>query len=412
MMLKRFLTMLLAAAGLFTLCACAGTPEQESQSEPVSEAPSSESSAPSSETPEPESWLDALSSEPFAIFDFSEGKDMYGDKTVNIIGDSISQGLNSDLFYDYSWAALFKEAIAKKYGTHNIGFVSLLDRTNEAVPGREIHTVSFPQGEWERYYVSGNTPGGMSYATHEQGAILRIEVNRHEGGKDRHINGFYVYYPEGPYRSTITVQVNGQELAVIDANRSEVNGCGRSEYIALPENCPDEVQIDLIAGDCTNKSVIISGISYIDDPNDLIVNNYSLSGIELVQIDDDALQKMCKANVVILTLGTNDAGLGADIGIFNSKLDRVKYACQENGSLLIIGNMIWDREADPDYASAYKNALRDAADEAGGYYLDFNFARIRSDKFLEASRPWDVHPTVVGHDLIAKVLCEYLENQE
>lgn len=412
MMLKRFLTMLLAAAGLFTLCACAGTPEQESQSEPVSEAPSSESSAPSTEAPEPESWLDALSSEPFAIFDFSEGKDMYGDKTVNIIGDSISQGLNSDLFYDYSWAALFKEAIAKKYGTHNIGFVSLLDRTNEAVPGREIHTVSFPQGEWERYYVSGNTPGGMSYATHEQGAILRIEVNRQEGGKDRHINGFYVYYPEGPYRSTITVQVNGQELAVIDANRSEVNGCGRSEYIALPENCPDEVQIDLIAGDCTNKSVIISGISYIDDPDDLIVNNYSLSGIELVQIDDDALQKMCKANVVILTLGTNDAGLGADIGIFNSKLDRVKYACQENGSLLIIGNMIWDREADPDYASAYKNALRDAADEAGGYYLDFNFARIRSDKFLEASRPWDVHPTVIGHDLIAQVLCEYLENQE
>ena len=53
----------------------------------------------------------------------------------------------------------------------------------------------------------------------------------------------------------------------------------------------------------------------------------------------------------------------------------------------------------------------DAADEAGGYYLDFNFARIRSDKFLEASRPWDVHPTVVGHDLIAQVLCEYLENQ-
>ena len=411
MLKKRFLTMFLAAASLFTLCACAGAPTQESQSEPASEAPSSEAPAVSSEVSEPENWLDALTSEPFAIFDFSEGKDMYGDKTINIIGDSISQGLNSDLFYDYSWAALFKEAIAKKYGTHNIGYVSLLDRTNEAVPGREIHTISFPQGEWERYYVSGNTPGGMSYATHQQGSVLRIEVNRHEGGKDRHINGFYVYYPEGPYRSTITVQVNGQELTVINANRSEVNGCARSEYIALPANCPDDVQIDLIAGDCTDKSVIVSGISYIDDPNALIVNNYSLSGIQLVDIEDTALQNMCKANVVILTLGTNDAGLGADIGIFNSKLDRVKYACQENGSLLIVGNMIWDREADPDYASVYKTALRNAADEAGGYYLDFNFAHIRSDKFLEASRPWDVHPTVIGHDLIAQVLCEYLENQ-
>ena len=143
MLKKRFLTMFLAAASLFTLCACAGTPTQESQSEPASEAPSSEAPAASSEAPAPENWLDALSAEPFAIFDFSEGKDMYGDKTINIIGDSISQGLNSDLFYDYSWAALFKEAIAKKYGTHNIGYVSLLDRTNGLCPAaRSIPSAS------------------------------------------------------------------------------------------------------------------------------------------------------------------------------------------------------------------------------------------------------------------------------
>ena len=34
---------------------------------------------------------------------------------------------------------------------------------------------------------------------------------------------------------------------------------------------------------------------------------------------------------------------------------------------------------------------------------------IRSEEFLEVSRPWDVHPTVIGHKLIAQVLCEYLE---
>jgi len=357
----------------------------------------------------PESWLDDFTADPYSVFDFSEGKDMYGDKTINIIGDSISQGLNSDLFYDNSWASLFKEVIAKKYGTHNIGYVSLLDRTNEAVPGREMHTISFPNGEWDRYYVSGNTPGGMSYATHQQGSILRIEVNRQEGGKDRHINGFYIYYPEGPYRSTFTVQVNGQEVAQIDANRSEENGCARSAYIPLPENCPDDVQIDLIAGDCTDKSVIISGISYIDDPEELIVNNYSLSGIRLVDIDDATLKNMCKANVVILTLGTNDSGTGVDISWFQSKLESVKQACEENGSLLIVGNMIWDRADDPDYAADFKAALRNAAEAVGGYYIDMNTARIRSDEFLETSRPWDVHPTVVGHKLIAQVLCEYLE---
>lgn len=403
---KRLLSVFLMAVSLFTLCGCGGgastpsTPSTEPSNEDVT--PSTEQQTAS------ESWLDAYSSEPFAVFDFSEGKDMYGDKTINIIGDSISQGLNSDLFYDNSWASLFKEVIAKKYGTYNIGYVSLLDRTNEAVPGREMHTITF-DGAWDRYYVSGNTPGGMSYATHEAGAVMHIEVNRMEGGKDRHINGFYVYYPEGPYRSTITVKVNGEQMAVIDANRPEENGCARSAYIALPENCPDLVQIDLIAGDCTNKSVIISGISYIDDPNALIVNNYSLSGIRLADIEDTALQNMCKANVVILTLGTNDSGTGIDIGTFKSKLDRVVFACQENGSLLIVGNMIWDRENDPNYASAFKNALHNAADAAGGYYLDMNFAKIRSPEFLEVSRPWDVHPTVTGHKLIAQVLCEYLE---
>lgn len=408
---NKIVSLLLAAASLCTLCACGGQQAQESTPIPSDAvSPSSGQTHPTKPVTDPENWLDAVSVDPFTVFDFTAGKDMYGDKTINIIGDSISQGLNSDLFYDNSWASLFKEAIAKKYGTHNIGYVSLLDRTNEAVPGREIHTVSFPNGEWDRYYVSNNTPGGLSYATHEQGAILRIAVNRQEGGKDRHINGFYVYYPEGPYRSTITVQVNGQTVAQIDANRMEENSCARSDYIPLPEGCGDEIEIDLIAGDCNNKSVIISGISYIDDPEDIVVNNYSLSGICLTDIDDSTLQNMCKANVVILTLGTNDAGLGRDLGTFKSKLNRVVYACQENGSLLIVGNMIWDRENDPNYAAAFKNALRDAAGSAGGYYLDLNFARIRSDKFLEASRPWDVHPTVVGHKLIAQVLCEYLED--
>lgn len=410
----KFLAIPLALICLLSLCACGGDtkPAEETTEAPTTLTDETEATneTEATEVTEALQWPENVSEEPFAIFDFSEGKDMYGDKTVNIIGDSITQGLNSELFYDNSWAALFKEVMAKKYGTHNIGFTSLLAETNEAVPGYELHKLSFPNGEdqWEKYYVSTSAPGGLSYATHTQGAILRLSLNRMEGGKDRHINGFYVYYPEGPYRSTITVTVNGQTVAELDANRSEENWCKRSDYIAIPDGCGDELVIDMIAGDCNNKSVIINGISYIDDPEDIIINNYSLSGIRLGDIGDATLMEMCKANVVILTLGTNDAGFG-DIGTFNSKLDRVVYACQENGSLLIVGNMIWERANDPDYGSTFKNALRDAASEAGGYYLDLNFARIRSDEFLEPTREWDVHPTVIGHKLIAEVFTEYLE---
>ena len=398
---KRLLAGCLVAVSLLALCACSADTPKPSEEQPTN----GETEA----TTQPESWLDAFSDQPFAVFDFSEGKDMYGDKAINIIGDSISQGLNSVEFYDNSWASLFKEVLAKKYGTHNIGYVSLLDRTEEVVPCRELHTVSFPNGEWERYYVSGNTPGGFAYATHQQGSILRIELNRHEGGIDRHINGFYVYYREGPYRGAFTVQVNGQELAVIEANRPEENNCARSAYIALPEDCPDQVQIDLIAGDCTDKSVIISGISYMDDPNDPVVNNYSVSGIKLLDVDDVVLNQMCKANVVMLTLGTNDCWMNSDIHAFRKKLEIVTRSCRENGSLLIVGNMILEQPGNPDFGLVYKTALREAADEGGGYYLDFNIAKHRDDRFLDANRPGDGHPTAIGHDLIAQVLCEYLD---
>ncbi|MDD6160537.1 MAG: SGNH/GDSL hydrolase family protein, partial [Oscillospiraceae bacterium] len=73
-------------------------------------------------------WLDQISTESFRVFDFTEGKDLYGDRSISIIGDSITQGRIAPLHYDQSWVALFKKALSKKYGTHNMGYVSLLDR--------------------------------------------------------------------------------------------------------------------------------------------------------------------------------------------------------------------------------------------------------------------------------------------
>ena len=89
---KRFMATCMMAASLFTMCACGSGNSASTTEETMNNVTST------TEQSQPENWLDAVSDKPFAVFDFSEGKDMYGDKTVNIIGDCLSQGLNSDLF--------------------------------------------------------------------------------------------------------------------------------------------------------------------------------------------------------------------------------------------------------------------------------------------------------------------------
>jgi hypothetical protein len=50
-----------------------------------------------------------------AMLNFDKGLDMFGEKSISIIGDSISQGKNTEKMYNDSWVSLFKNAINKKY---------------------------------------------------------------------------------------------------------------------------------------------------------------------------------------------------------------------------------------------------------------------------------------------------------
>ena len=147
-------------------------------------------------------------------------------------------------------------------------------------------------------------------------------------------------------------------------------------------------------------------ISYIDKPATVTVNNYSVSGIKLVDIDDVVLESLAKANYVIFTLGTNDAGTNADINEFQRKVNIVVNACKANGSTLIVGDVIWPRYGNDYWATQYKNVLRQAAIDANGYFIDFTTLSL--SKVLNTSK--DIcHPTIEGHKLIAEKLCSFFD---
>lgn len=335
------------------------------------------------------------------ILVFDSGKDMYGEKAVNIIGDSISQGLNAGNLYDHSWASLFKERLGNYIGGCNMGYVSFNDSGSEY---REIHTVKPVTDGWVKHFgwEAGGTPGNFNYTSFSSDEeILRISLNRSENGKNRGINGFYIYYTKAPDYGSFSVLVNGETTAVINCAAQQRNETARSGYICIPEQCGDDITVEIVktASDVTNV-IMINGIAYAADPDAVTVNNYSLSGMRLVEYTDALLAELAKANIVIFTLGTNDAGTGADIELFRHKLTVLTEACRKNGSVLIVGDVIWPRGGDEYWATAYKNALKSASARAGGYYIDFT--HLVTEGFLS-----DIcHPTAYGHSLIASYLCE------
>ncbi len=345
------------------------------------------------------------------LLKFEKGMDVFGEKSISVIGDSISQGQNATKMYDEAWVSLFQKSLNSKNGTYNIGYVSLLGTIDyNGYVCKSIHTVTDKTGNWVRKsgWESPLTPGNCSYTapSFTEGATLEIKLNRKADGIDRHINGFYVYHTAGATYGKYYVKVNGQNVATVDSFSKESKLMARSQYIEIPAGVGDDVTIEIVKATNSIEQVTITGMSYIDKPSAITVNNYSLSGIKLTEIDDDLLRELTKANFVLFTLGTNDAGTSVDIDEFQRKVDIVVESCKKNGSTLIVGDVIWSRYGNDYWATNYKDILKKAAEDANGYFIDFT--TIGNHLVLEADK--DIcHPTVKGHSLMAEKLCGFFE---
>ncbi len=411
-MLKKILIALLALV-LILCTACSSKPDTAASNSDTQSANSQESDA--NEENEPYIKIDNYKGTHLKdILKFEKGMDIYGDKTVNIIGDSITQGLNAPRLYDESWAALFKKALNEKHGTYNIGYTSFNAYDDWGVEAcSEIHRISYKENSWLKKSGkdAGDFPGNYTFTATSQtkGEPLKITVNRKQDGIDRHINGFYIYYAEGSIYGSFDVLINGKKVTTVNCKNSTYNNLARTPLIKIPDNCGDEITIEIIMVEKSGSFVTICGMSYIDNPDSVIVNNYSLSGIKACDIDNKVLESLAKANVVIFTLGTNDAGTSQDINLFKEKLNTVVEACKENGSTLIVGDVIWARNGNDGWASYYKAALNQMAVDAKGYFVDFTALPINSVLDLNSEKADICHPKIGGHRLMAEKLCKAFE---
>lgn len=327
-------------------------------------------------------------------------RDIYGDTAVNVVGDSISQGLNSGEMYDKSWVSIFKNALNDEMNSKDLGYVSLnaLDNGNS-----EIHKLSYEEGTWAKWSFWQGTLGQCNYVNKTENATLTVTVDRQKDGVDRNINGFYLYYVGGT-GGTFTVSVNDGTPVPINCNESQDGNFARSRYFDLSSVKGKDITIQIDATSAA-ETVKIAGISYRNKETGFVVNNYSLSGVALQCYSEDALKKIAQAPIVILTLGTNDVTpyYNTEIAVFQKQLDVLVKACKKNGSKLIVGDVIWNYQNNP-RGFAFKQALKDAANAMGedGYFVDFNDIPI--NKILDRDgNPCDYyHPSQAGHALMAQ----------
>ncbi len=336
----------------------------------------------------------------FPTLEFNEGKNSYGEKSIHIIGDSISEGAQSKAIYNNGYPALLKNSLNKWYGTSNWGYV--IPFNTSGYGDSELHFFKAESGGWMRETHSPNTPGFVRYVSSDKkGSTAVIEVDRRKDSYDRHINGFYLYYNSGSNYGGFDVTINGEKVYTVTAG-GELSNYARTEYIAIPEGLRNNLEIRIVKTD--DNSVSINGIAYAESKEGVFIHNYACSGMTLCEVEAPLLREMCKANYVIFALGYNDVSL-SDVEDYRRKLEIVTEACKESGATLICLDFLWPQSGAPSWGQNIRNEIFNAAQAAGGYYINFtDFYKIDPNFVLADT----AHPTPAGYKLIARKLCYFL----
>lgn len=410
--MKNFLSALICLALCVALVFAVGcsknpTDENSSNSDPSSNNPERPRGEALTEEELPfekyiyESGFYSFNDKEFPDFEFSEGKNIYGEKSIHIIGDSISEGAQAKVIHNNGYPALLKNSLNKWYETNNWGYVIPFNTNDNG--DKDIHTFTAESGGWMRETHSPNTPGFVRYTSSDKaGSTALIATDRRKDSYDRHINGFYVYYSSGSMSGGFDITVNGQKVHSVAAGGT-LNNMTRTEYIAIPSDVKNKIEIRIIKTD--DKAVSINGISYAEQDEGVFVNTFACSGMTLCEVENDLLREMCKANYVFLALGYNDVGKG-DVDTYTKKLEVVTKACEESGATLVCCDFMWaPSNASSSWGENIKNAMFNAAKTAKGYYIDFTyFAKVDREYALADA----AHPTPKGYKLVARKLCYFL----
>ena len=301
-------------------------------------------------------------------------RDVFGNRSVSVLGDSITHGAGVDNVMEEGYINLLK----KEAGCRNYGFASL-----ETNGSKDIHTVHCSAAwSWERI---GFNLGNYTRKASEKGAVILVSPAQA-------YSYFCVYYVTGKDNGVFTVSVDDTVVATVDT--AGTADTLRTDYI--PYSGKGNIKIQVAS---SGKLVALTGIGYYQNIAEPVINNYANNSTRLVDIDNRVLEVACSSEAVVVALGYNDAHFTPMPLMFRGKIDFIIEKIKSHKGRVIVMDNIWDMEED----NFFRQELKRLAEELGGAYIacmDIYGNRLKAE--LEKSD--GVHPNAAGNRLLAEQL--------
>ncbi len=350
--------------------------------------------------------------------------DAFGERSIAILGDSISHGASAGNIPQNSYVGLIKQAVNAHTGDNNYGFTSVEGTLWGAVQCEELH--SFPTSSCGFRDRNASGDGWAEYRTAE---LLGTKGLGHtkdgvwlEFSPKKAYAYFCVYYQAGPSNGSFTVSTNGGSKVLADANGKTTVDCyaaqeggTRTAFYDMSELVNNKIRIT-VSG--SGKEVIITGIGYYDTPSGVVVTNYSNGGLQfagtgvasngdVTGLDKKYIALAATSETLIFSLGYNDAHFSNSRELFAEKMDYLISECQKNNTNVVVNDMCWyipsctSISMDYDTIQWYKSQLKRLADETNGIYLDQQ--AINGNAIIDTISD-GAHPKAAGHKVIADTI--------
>ena len=352
--------------------------------------------------------------------------DVFGEHSVTILGDSMPHGAATEDIPNNSWPGLLKKAINAKTGDNNYGFTSIEGTLWSKPMSYEMH--SFPEtdegfknrGEagngWTEYRTA-ELLGTKGLGSSKKGATLTLSPQES-------FKFFCVYYQQGPDYGTFDVKnADGEVIASVDAKADEATYARTAMLDMTKLGEENKIVLEATSAD----EIIFTGVGYYDNPDGVVVSNYSNGGLQLAGtgkasngdmtgLDKTFLKLAASSGTLIFSLGYNDAYFNTDMALFEEKIDYLIECVSENGTKVIVNDVVWDTSngdrlwlAKHSRVPKVKAQLKRLAEETNGIYLDQQ--AIHGEAILETLDD-GVHPNADGHAMLAESILEAMGLQE
>lgn len=302
----------------------------------------------------------------------------------NIIGDSISHGANAPNMFDDSWTAILRKALQIDFNTKNHGFMNLMSPISGSV-GTFTDLIYFPSAN--ALWTKVNTTDTLGFFK-----ITSSTANQGHKGFFQKTNKFFKKLGIGVIKNasggTVDLKINGTVITTLNLNKAT-----EAQEIVYVDVSSIAIFADLEFVNKTGTNTI-TGLYFMDDTNNFVVNNYSRSGARIEDLSDSLIDKLFDAKVVFFCLGHN---YSADT-IVNERLAKCVEAYNKYKPILYVVDLVWDKSR-----LITETQLKNFATQCNSPYIKIIDKVDNVQTLIDSGFISDVsHPTVEGHRLIAE----------